>query len=85
MPMIIPFLVSAVIDRSFDKVFLSTIRLWYLVASNFLGRFFKIPIFLEIIVLVLPCTKFLAWIILDPKTCPIIWWPRQTPSIGIFL
>ena len=66
--MIIPSLVSAVTIRSFDKVFLSTIRLWYRVASNFLGRFFKIPIFFEIISLVLPCTKFLAWIILDPKT-----------------
>ena len=49
------------------------------------GRFFKIPIFFEIILLVFPCISFLAWIILDPNTCPIIWWPKQTPSIGIFL
>ena len=80
-----PSWVSAVIIKSFDKVFLSTIRLWYLVATKVLGRLFKIPFLLENILLVFPWTKFFAWMILDPKTCPIIWWPRQTPRIGIFL
>ena len=84
-PIIMPSEVSAVITRSLESVFLSIIRLWYRVASNLTGAFLKIPIFFEIITLVLPCISFLACIIFDPKTCPIIWCPKQTPRIGIFL
>ena len=75
----------AVISKSLESVFLSIIKLWYLVASNIFGIPFKIPIFFEMILLVFPWTNSLAWIILDPNIWPIIWWPKQTPSIGIFL
>ena len=35
--------------------------------SKVFGIFFNIPLFFEIILLVLPCTNCLAWTILDPK------------------
>ena len=43
------------------------------------------PIFFDKIILVLPCINLFACMIFDPKTWPIIWWPRHTPSIGILL
>jgi hypothetical protein len=32
---------------------------------------------------VLPCMSCFACTILPPKASPMLWWPRQTPSIGI--
>src|SRR5665213_3790766 len=33
--------------------------------------------------LVLPCIRLLARTTWPPKTWPIAWWPRQTPSMGM--
>ena len=64
-----------ILKKKYDKI----------VISPGPGRFFNIPVFLDIILLVFPCINFLAWIIFEPKTWPIIWCPKQTPNIGIFL
>jgi len=83
-PMIILSLVVAVITRFFPSVFLSIIKLWYLVALNSFFIPLNIPLLLCLMVLNFPCIKYLALIIFDPNTCPMIWWPKHTPSIGIF-
>ena len=84
-PIIVPSSNQAVISRQSGKLSRSTIRLWYLVATNGWGNSEKSPFPLCKTWDVFPCISSLALTIFPPKVWAIAWWPRQTPKIGLRL
>jgi len=75
----------AVMSKQDGKEIESTIRLWYLVATNGVSISLNNPFWLWNILDVLPCISSLPTITLPPKAWANAWCPKQTPNIGIFL